>query len=85
MASNLEQEIKEKLIQTLELKTAPEKVDDHAPLFVGGLGLDSVDALEVASMLSTHFHVEIPDKETAKTVLASIHSIAEYVRQQRPA
>lgn len=85
MASNLEQEIKEKLLQTLEIKIAPEKIDDHAPLFVEGLGLDSVDAIEVASMLSTHFKVEIPDKESAKRVLASIHSIAEYVRQQRPA
>ncbi len=85
MASNLEQEIKERLLQTLEIKIAPEKIDDHTPLFAEGMGLDSVDALEVASMLSTHFEVEIPDRESAKRVLASIHSIAEYVRQQRPA
>ena len=85
MDPTLEQQIKEKLIETLELKITPDKIDDNAPLFVEGLGLDSVDALEISAMLSMHFNVEIKDADSAKTVLASIKSIADFVRKNQPA
>jgi acyl carrier protein len=85
MEPTLEQRIKQKLVETLELKTTPDKIDDNAPLFIEGLGLDSVDALEVAAMLSMHFDVELTDKDNAKEVLASIKSIADYVRKNQPA
>ena len=85
MEQTLEQKIKEKLIETLELKITPDKIDDNAPLFIEGLGLDSVDALEVAAMLSMHFDVEITDKDSAKAVLSSIKTIADYVRKQQKA
>jgi acyl carrier protein len=85
MDTTLEQQIKEKLIETLELKTTPDKIDDDAPLFVEGLGLDSVDALEIAAMLSMHFNVEIKDSDSAKAVLKSIRSIADFVRKNQPA
>jgi acyl carrier protein len=85
MEPTLEQKIKEKLIETLELKITPDKIDDNAPLFVEGLGLDSVDALEISAMLSMHFNVEIKDADTAKAVLANIKSIADYVRKNQPA
>ncbi len=81
MEQTLEQKIKEKLVETLELKITPDKIDDNAPLFIEGLGLDSVDALEVAAMLSMHFDVEITDKDSAKAVLSSIKSIADYIRK----
>lgn len=85
METSLEQQIKEKLVETLELKIAPDKIDDDAPLFFEGLGLDSVDALEVAAMLSAHFNVEITDSEKPKEIFKNIRSIAEYVRQQQAA
>jgi acyl carrier protein len=85
MEPTLEQQIKEKLIETLELKISPDKIDDNAPLFVEGLGLDSVDALEISAMLSMHFNVEIKDADSAKTVLANIKSIADFVRKNQPA
>jgi acyl carrier protein len=85
MSPTLEQQIKDQLVKTLELKVSPESIDDNAPLFVEGLGLDSVDALEVAAMLSMHFNVEIADKATAKEALASIHAMADYVRAHQPA
>ena len=83
--ATLEQQIKEKLVQTLELKISPDKIDDNAPLFVEGLGLDSVDALEVAAMLSMHFNVEITDRDNAKAVLANIKSMADFVRKHQTA
>jgi len=84
MEQTLEQKIKEKLVETLELKITPDKIVDDAPLFIEGLGLDSVDALEVAAMLSMHFDVEITDKDSAKEVLSSVKSIAEYIRKVKP-
>jgi acyl carrier protein len=84
MEPTLEQQIKQRLVETLELKITPDKIDDNAPLFIEGLGLDSVDALEVAAMLSMHFNVEITDRETAKEILSSVKSIADYIRKQKP-
>lgn len=81
----LEQEIKQKLVKTLELKIDPESIDDSAPLFVEGLGLDSVDALEVAAMIATEFGIEIPYKATAKEAFASINALAAFIRKHQTA
>ena len=83
MDPSLEQQIKQRLVETLELKITPDKIDDDAPLFIEGLGLDSVDALEVAAMLSMHFNVEITDRDSAKEILKSVKSIADYIRKQK--
>jgi acyl carrier protein len=85
MEPTLEQQIKQRLVETLELKISPEKIDDDAPLFIEGLGLDSVDALEVAAMLSMHFNVEVTDKDSAREILKSVKTIADFVRKQRSA
>jgi len=85
MEPTLEQQIKQRLIETLELKISAEKIEDDAPLFIEGLGLDSVDALEVAAMLSMHFNVEVTDKDSAREILKSVRTIADFVRKQRAA
>lgn len=83
---SLEQQIKEKLIEVLELDVEPEEIDDSQPLFGGdGLGLDSVDGLEVAAMLQLEFEVDIPNRDEADRVLASIKTMAEYIRKQKGA
>lgn len=80
----LEQQIKEQLVEVLELDIAPETIEDDQPLFgEDGLGLDSVDGLEVAAMLQLEFEVEIPNRGQADKVLASINAMAAYVRQQK--
>jgi acyl carrier protein len=81
MEPTLEQRIKEKLVETLELKLTPDQIDDDAPLFVEGLGLDSVDALEIAAMLSLHFNVEITDLSGTRDVFSSVRSLADFVRK----
>lgn len=83
MESSLEQQIKQRLVETLELGIAPDKIDDGTPLFGAGLGLDSVDALEVAAMLSLHFNVEIADRDSAREILANVGAIAGYIRKQQ--
>jgi len=85
--ASLEQQIKEKLVSSLGLKIAPEAIDDNMPLFVDGLGLDSVDALEIAAMLSVHFNVELTEQDSGRhrEILASVHSLADFVRERQAA
>lgn len=83
---SLEQQIKEKLVEVLELDMEPDEIDDSNPLFgEGGLGLDSVDGLEVAAMLQLEFEVEIPNRDQADRVLASVKTMADYIRKQKGA
>ncbi|MGC4116923.1 MAG: phosphopantetheine-binding protein [Myxococcales bacterium] len=83
MEQSLEQQIKQRLVETLELGIRADKIDDLMPLFGAGLGLDSVDALEVAAMLSLHFNVEITDRDAAKEILANVGAIARHIRAQQ--
>jgi acyl carrier protein len=83
----LEQQIKERLVETLGLKIAVDAIEDSTPLFVGGLGLDSVDVLEIAAMLSLHFSVEITAQDSGRyrEIFASVHSLADFVRERQTA
>ena len=85
--ATLKQQIKQRLVETLGLKIAPDAIDDNAPLFVGGLGLDSVDVLEIAAMLSLHFNVEITNQDSGRyrEIFASIRSLADFVRERQAA
>jgi len=85
--ATLEQQIKERLVETLGLKIAPESIDDKTPLFGEGLGLDSVDVLEIAAMLSLHFNTEITagDSSRYREIFASVNSLADFVRERQAA
>jgi len=75
--------IREILSVRLKLAAAVEKIGDDAPLFgPDGLGLDSIDALELVLGLQKEFGVVIEDRTVAVKVLASIDTIAEYVESQ---
>ena len=68
---SLEQQIKNKLVEVLELDMEPDEIEDEQSLFgEEGLGLDSVDGLEVAAMLQLEFDVEIPNRDQADKVLS---------------
>jgi len=85
--ATLEQQIKERLVESLGLKVAPEAIGDNTPLFGEGLGLDSVDLLEIAAMLTAHFGVEITSADSGryKEIFASIHALADFVRERQAA
>jgi acyl carrier protein len=77
---DLKRELKELIITTLSLEdVTPESIDDAAPLFGAGLGLDSIDALELAVVLERHFGVAIPDEDVAKKAFASIDALAAFI------
>lgn len=83
MSEALNREIKEAIVRSLRLQVAPDEIQDDAPLFGSGLGLDSIDALELVLELERSFGVKIADEETGAKVLRSVSSIAEYVEAQR--
>jgi len=77
------QKIKQLIIQRLKLMDmTPEMIETDAPLFGEGLGLDSIDALELVLGLEKEFGVIIPDAEVGKKVFQSVKTIAQYVLDQ---
>lgn len=76
-------EIKQLLISSLHLERTPESIEDDAPLFQTGLGLDSIDALELAVAIERTYRVSIPDEKVGKQAFASVAALADYVAQNR--
>ena len=82
--SSLNSEIKQAIVRSLRLPMQPEEISDSAPLFgPDGLGLDSVDVLELVLELERSFGVTIEDQDTGMQVLRSVDTIAEFIRQRR--
>jgi len=79
----LKVQIKEAIVRSLKLPMGPDDIQDAAPLFGEGLGLDSIDALELVLELERSFGVVIGDEQTGGKVLRSVDAIAEFVAQQR--
>ena len=76
----LKRKLKELLVSGLRLQDlAPDGITDDQPIFVEGLGLDSIDALELVVLIEEHFGIAIPDEELGKQVFASINALADYI------
>lgn len=74
--AELKTKIKEVIVEELMLQEEPSEIDDDMPLFGEGLGLDSVDALQLVVALEKHFGLKVGDAEKAKAVLQDVNSIA---------
>ena len=84
MSATLNTEIKQAIVRSLRLPMQPEEIGDAAPLFgPDGLGLDSVDVLELVLELERSFGVTIEDQDTGMQALRSVDSIAEFIRSRR--
>ncbi len=82
----LKREIKQLLIEELDLRDhSAADIDDDAPLFGEGLGLDSLDALQLAMAIEERFGVRIPEGEEAKQIFASVATVAEHIARQNAA
>lgn len=75
----LKDQIKESIVRSLRLPIPPEEIGDSMPLFGEGLGLDSIDVLELVLELERTFGVAITDEATGARVLRSVDSIAEFI------
>ncbi|NWF54577.1 MAG: acyl carrier protein [Syntrophaceae bacterium] len=84
MAEDLVLELKNLIISTLKLEdVTPGDIEDDSPLFGEGLGLDSIDALELVVALEKTYGVFIPDSEVGKKVFRSVNALAEFVKAHR--
>jgi acyl carrier protein len=74
--------LKNEIIVVLNLtEMTPESIDENEPLFVEGLGLDSIDALELIVLLERNYGLKLATAEEGKTVLKSVRSMAEFIRK----
>ena len=76
-------EVKQAIVRALKLPLQPEEIDNAAPLFGEGLGLDSIDALELVLEIERSFGVVIADEETGGRVLQSVDTIAAFIEAHR--
>ena len=80
----LKNELKKYIIEELNLEEiSPEDIENNAPLFVEGLGLDSIDALELVVILEEYYGVIIKDETLGKEVLYSIDTMAAHIEKVR--
>lgn len=81
---NLIEDLKKQLIETLNLEEiTPQDIDEKAPLFGDGLGLDSIDALEIILILEKSYGIRIANPKEAKEIFFSVQTLADYIEKNR--
>ena len=76
--------LKQQIIESLNLQgMKPEDIDDNAPLFGEGLGLDSIDSLEMMVLLERNYGIKIEDAREGRKVLTSVQTMADYIQANR--
>ena len=77
-------DLKVQIIEALNLKhLKPEDIGDEQPLFVDGVGLDSIDALELIVLLQQQYHIKMANPQDGPQIFKSVRSIAEYIQSQQ--
>jgi len=83
---DLRAQIKEMLVKNLMLQVTPEQIGDDLPLFgPDGLGLDSIDALELVVSMEKTFGAGVPNSDVAGKALRSVNTIHDYILEKRAA
>jgi len=83
MTTDLKHKLKELLIERLKFEDmTPADISDDEPLFAGGLGLDSIDALEIVVMLESEFGIKVKNETSARDHFRSVSTLAEFVGQR---
>ncbi len=82
--SELKLELKEKIIEQLNLEdVSVDEIADNEPLFGEGLGLDSIDALELIVMLDKDYGIKLADPKEGRKIFESIDTMADYIDANR--
>lgn len=77
-------ELKNRILEALKLEDmTPEDIDSDAPLFKDGLGLDSIDALELMLLLEKNYGIKLKSPAEGKEIFKSVRTMAEYVAANR--
>ncbi|ABB31920.1 phosphopantetheine-binding protein [Geobacter metallireducens RCH3] len=84
MADQLIEEVKQLIIDALRIEgMTPAEIDTDAPLFGEGLGLDSIDALQLVVAMEKQYGVVVPDAATGTKVFQSVRTVADFVAENR--
>ena len=76
--------LKQEIIEVLNLEDIkPEEIDNDAPLFGDGLGLDSIDALELIVLMEKNYGIKLQDPAKGKEIFKSINVMADYIQKNR--
>jgi len=79
-------DLKIQIIEALNLKhLKPEDIGDEQPLFVDGIGLDSIDALELIVLLQQHYSIKMANPQDGPEIFKSVKSIAEFIKANQNA
>jgi acyl carrier protein len=77
-------QLKLQIIEALNLEdVSPDDIDPQAPLFGEGLGLDSIDALELVVMTEKHYGIRITDMEVGRKAFASIAALSQFILENK--
>lgn len=80
----LKHHLKENIIKYLNyLSITPDEIGDDMPLFGTGLGLDSIDSIELVVMLEREYDIKIEDPKEGRKVLVDVNTIADYIEEHR--
>ena len=78
------EKLKQEIIEVLNLEdVGPDEIEPQAPLFGDGLGLDSIDALELIVLLEKNYGIKIDDPKKGKDVFYSVQTMAEFIEKNR--
>ena len=79
----LRQQVKELLSTGLRLEVGPDQITDDGAIFGDGLGLDSIDALELVVLVEEKFRIAIPDEEVGRQAFASVNTLVDFITSQQ--
>ena len=79
----LKQQVKQQIVQFLNLSVKPEDIVDDQPLFGEGLGLDSIDSIELIVMLGREYGINIQDPKEGRKVLVNVNTMVDYIEKHR--
>jgi acyl carrier protein len=80
---NTAQRVKELIVRRLKLEIDPATIQNDVPLFGEGLGLDSIDALELVLGLEQEFGIKVQDEEVGVKAFASVDALVDFIEQKK--
>jgi len=84
--ADVRRKLKELIVAELNLEgKTPADIDETAPLFGAGLGLDSLDALQLAMSVEEQFGVRVPEGDEARPIFASVNALADHIIRAKAA
>jgi acyl carrier protein len=82
--AQLKQQLKKQIVEFLNLiNVKPEDIKDDEPLFGTGLGLDSIDSIELIVLLNREYGITIQDPKEGRKILVDINTMADYIEKHR--